>query len=193
MEFPYEKGKGILSYLFKKYNGNIEKYINYSQSFNYYQEQSTRYLFDDSSETYWIQEGDAPYENYIYFCFLDYYVKITYFEIYCPNISVDYSWPSKWGFSGTNYIEKWNENENIISDEMYPSYYSSKSYSRGTFQCFSFISHGNEKDEAKNKYRTRISKIDIFGTLIPIHCNTIITKQHIIYPFCNVFLLCYKN
>ena len=84
MEFPYEKGKGILSYLYRKNGGNIDLYLNYDESFPSVEDTPVKTLFDDDLATYWIVGNEAPFDNYIYFCLKNYIVKITHYELYTP-------------------------------------------------------------------------------------------------------------
>ena len=169
MEFPYSKGNGILGYLYKKYKGNIDQYLNYSADFRSETGNEPRNAFDQNLSTYWMVYNYPPDNNSLTFCLKNYYVKITNYEIWAPDFRSDFGFPTVWGFLGANNIYDDVDNNQIDQDRMVRLSYFSTDYTRGVHQCFKYV---NRYWISQGGMRSMVGDIDIFGTLYPFHCPT---------------------
>ena len=171
MNFPLSEDHGILSYLFRKHAGNIDWYINFSHTCGYVQDLSPKNLFDNNISSFWIAENFAPENNSVTFCLINHLVKITGYKLTTPNVTQTLAYPQKWGFLALNSYNESNEEEIIVEHEMGEFDSFSTNYSRGIHTCFRYINHAYS--ELGEGFRSRVSGIDLFGTLYIVGCPTV--------------------
>ena len=159
MYFPYKYRKGILRYIYKNHRRNYGEYVKYNTSFPVREGWPISNAFDFNDSSYWITDDNAPNNNYFEFCLPHHVVKITGYEIFVPNISVDGS-PHLWGFQAGN--DSINENISNITVAPGASQYVDY-YIDDFFQCFRYINKGWMN--RGTGYRSRISQIEIYGYL----------------------------
>ena len=184
MNFPYQKDNGIIKYLYNQTQSkNI--IIEASLSSSGY---DAKYAFDWTTK-YWWAGLSAPINTYISFCFLNYKVRITGYELTTS--------------SGKCRLESWItsvSNDNIIWVKEAPENYQFAplesqyfSYYPGTFQCMK-ISLTTYSSTCKG-YGTDINQIEIFGTLYnlspAINAFTCKPKIHLNFSlYVTIFILC---
>ena len=182
MNFPFEKENGIFSYLYKKYNGNIDSYITTSVSFPFYDGYPPSNLFDLNNDSFWISGDYAEENNSLTFCLKNYDVKISGYRITTPNIIRYDGWPKDWGFLALYSPDDSNDEEVIVNLETAIQHYQSykTNYSRGVHKCFRYINH--HYSELGWGYRSRISEFEIYGVLYGFSCLTIVRIRFTFIP-----------
>ena len=156
--FPYQKLDGILHFLHRG-NKDDNSYLITNSDSNHGSSTSQDKAFDFDKSTYWTS-GDTSGPAWIYFCLLNYYVKITEFEI---QTSSGECRPSKFqfGFLGQNgnYVFKdfqINAGLGVVLHEQYQAPIFSK--------CFKYVS--TETTCSSLGKRTDVVQFEIFGSLI---------------------------
>ena len=156
--FPYQQLNGILHFLFLE-NNNDNSYL-FTKSDSIYDSTATEdKAFDFEGSTYWTS-GQTAGPAWIYFCFYNYYIKITEFEIHTTTGECR---PSKFqfGFLDLNgsYVFKdfqVNAEKGAIIHEQYQAPIFSK--------CFKYIS--TESTCPSGAKRTDIVQFELFGSLM---------------------------
>ena len=152
---------GIFHYLKIQFPDTYSSLFNTTASSSNNNERLPKYAFDFDDSTYWTASTECEPNPSIAFCFIDYKVKITGFELQNSNQGCRVT---DFLFGGSNNHTQYEYHEfssNAQRNEVFYNTFQSRMY----YQCFKYIALTNRECSG---YRTDIAQIELYGELLPL-------------------------
>ena len=163
MIFDYKPFDGVLHSFYNSDKAYYKSVLTISSDSNWLDETQRFNAFDFDDSTEWYSSQNCEPNPWLSFCFHNYQVKLTGFEIKTSDMTCR---PDFIMFGGSNDNKSYSFQSYSVSLEQGESAYNDFPSSLSDyFRCFKYIGTKNSDDCSPSGYRTDIAQIEIFGIL----------------------------